>query len=843
MVEPSRGRRVRVHLSIDDAELPAEAAAVRRALTTLRVDPDATDVQSADIFVGVYGDRYGEIDLARGVSQLEADYLAAGMRPRLVYVTPGAGERDDHLALLLRRIQADDLTSYRRVSGPDELARLVTDDVSMVLMEAFTGSASPAASSTPTPAAAPRPGPRSRIPAPWHRLVGRGREADEVCSLVSGQTRLLTLTGPGGIGKSRLAIEVATRCETAFRDGAWFVDLSGVRDPALVAPTVAHALGIREAAGALPVASLKSYLASMQALILLDSFENVTAAAPLVLDLLASAPAVHFFITSRSVLRVRGEQEYPLPPLPTPEPGVTDPASSAALELFLERAAAANPHRTLSADDREAAAEICRRLDGVPLSLELAAARTRLLPPTALLGRLAHALDVLGDGPLDLPERQRALRTTLDWDHELLSAEEQVVFRRLSVFPRSFTLSAAEAVVGEPGLDVLDLLDSLVGKSLVRTTEPEPVTGDPTFIMLGTVREYAHEHLEAAGEAESIHERHALDVLELVELATEHGPAEMEGWLGVLEHHHDDIRVALDWADRAREVEILLRLSAALGPFWRSHCHFSEGRRWLDRALALSAGQRTELRSDLLNGAGYLSRARGDYDVAEAQYHESLGIREELGDPVAVSASLRFLGNVAFDRGDVAAAEDWWRRSLAALEGSDDIVRRASVLNNIGVAAHHRGADDEAIALYAQVQDLAVEMGSTELLARSLMNRATALVALGDLTQAESVARISVGLYADLDDTWDLVDALDVLAGALGRSGCTADAAWLFGGAASLREALDVRRPVSEQRDYDASLAAAREPDPAAFETAYADGGRASISQIVERARPQEVTA
>ncbi len=836
-------RTVRVHLSIDDVELPREAQAVRAALAPLRADLDVPDVREADIFVGVYGDRYGEIDLERGVSGLEADYLAAGRRPRLVYVMPGSDRRDDHLALLLKRIQADDLTSYRRVSDADELARLVADDVSMVLMEAFTGGTPSIPQQASAPAAetgGPRPGPRARIPAPWHRLVGRDREVEEVCSLITREARLVTLTGPGGIGKSRLAIEVAACCEGQFRDGAWFVDLAGVRDPALVAPTVAHALGVRESAGALPVQSLKTYLASMQALILLDSFENVTTAAPLVLDLLASAPGVRFFVTSRSVLRVRGEQEYPLPPLRTPEAGDTDPAHSAALELFLERAAAANPHRAMSDADRAAAAEICRRLDGVPLSLELAAARTRLLPPTTLLGRLAHALDVLGDGPLDLPERQRALRTTLDWDHALLSEEEQVVFRRLAVFPRDFTLWGAEAVIDEPALDVLDLLDSLVGKSLVRTTDAEPVTGEPCFVMLSTIREYAHEHLAESGEADDVHSRHAQGVLRVVERAARNGPAELEGWLGILEHHHDDIRVALDWADRSRDVETLLRLAASLGPFWRAHCHFSEGRRWLDRALALSAGQRTDLRSDLLNGAAYLSRARGDYDVAERQYRESLEIREEQGDPAAISASLRFLGNVAFDRGDVESAEGWWRRSLEALDGVDDVVRRASVLNNLGVAAHHRGADAEAIELYDEVQELSKQMGSVELLARARMNTATALLSLGELDRAARVARDAVEGYATLDDTWDLVDAVDVLASALGLAGRTAEAGWLYGGAAGLRAALDVRRPLTEERAHVETIARVKEIAPDDFEKAYAEGSCASLDQIVEHARSHE---
>jgi predicted ATPase len=833
----SQSRFVRVHLCLDEVELAVEADAVRTSLAGLRVQVDADRTDRADVFVGVYGDRYGEIEAELGVSRLEQHYLAAGARPRLVYVVPGSGERDPHLALLLSRIQADDLTSYRRVSGPDELATLVADDLAMVLTEAFTAEV-PGRSRSPEPVPAlarPSPSPRARIPAPWHRLVGRETEADQVCRLLTSGTRLLTLTGPGGIGKSRLAIEVASRCSTSFPDGAWFVDLAGMRDPALVAPTIAHALGIRESAAALPVQSLKAYLAPMRALILLDSFETVTSAAPLLVDLLGSAPQVSFFVTSRSVLRVRGEQEYSLPPLDVPRPGSTDPRASSALELFLERAAAANPTRVLSASEQEAAAEICRRLDGVPLALELAAARTRLLAPSTLLGKLEHALDVLGSGPVDLPARQRALRTTLDWDHDLLSDDEKVVLRRLSVFPRQFTLSVAEQVVGDPGLDVFDALDGLVGKSLVRSFDAE-LPGEPRFVLLQTVREYAHEHLDAAGENGEIHRRHAAYVLERVELADRASPAELEGWLVELERQHDDIRVALDWADRALEVDTLVGLASSLGTFWRSHCHFSEGRRWLDRALALTAGQRTGTRAELLNAAGFISRARGDYDAAEAQYREALAIREELGQPDKVAASMRYVGNVAYERGDLDGAEDWWRRSLGMLDDSADDERLMSVLNNLGVLAHHRGDQHEAIRLYDETFELGRRLGSRELQARAQMNKAQALAVLGEASRSFIVAQSAVAIYADLDDTWDLVDALDVLAGAAGRDGRTELSGWLFGGAASLRVALDVRRPLSEDGDYELGRSESRIRDPELFDAAYAAGGGASLAQIVDRA-------
>lgn len=828
MGEVAGGRFVRVRLSLDEVELAEAAARLRATFARQHLDLVA-DVSSADVFVGVYGDRYGAMDARLGVSRLEHDYLAAGQRPRLVYVLP-EGDREEHLQLLLSRIRADDQASYRRVSGPEELAELAADDIAMVLTEAFTRVATPAATEA---VRAPRPGVRARIPAPWHRLVGRAQAVDEVCRLLAGPNRLLSVTGPGGIGKSRLAIEVAACAVGGYRDGAWFVDLAGCRDPALVAPMIAHALGVREAAGALPVASLKTYLASMNALILLDSFEPVLAAAPLVVDLLASAPDVRVLVTSRSVLRVRGEQEYSLPPLRVPEPGEVDPVASPALELFLERAAAANPTRTLSASEYEAAAEICRRLDGVPLALELAAARTRVLSPSALLGKLTEALDVLGSGPVDLPERQRALRTTLDWDHALLGEEEAVIFRRLAVFPRWFTLAAAEVAVGED-VDVMDGLDGLVGKSLVRSTDPHPVTNEPSFVMLQTVREYAHERLQESGEHEDVHRRHAQHLLDRLEAAD--SPADLEDWLDVLEHEHADLRVALDWTDRALEVDMLLRLACRLGVFWRVHCHFSEGRRWLDRALALSAGQRTSLRAQLLDNAGYLARARGEYDGADQQYRESLAIRQALADTAGIASSLRLVGNIAYDRGDLAGADEYWHESLAVLEGSGDDEARMRTLNNLGVLGHHRGEQREALELFEQAYAIAARLGLSEQRARAHMNMALALAVLGEDEQARDMARDAVALYADLDDTWDLVDSLDVLAGAVGRLGDSSLAAWLFGGAATLRAALDVRRPVFEVDEYERAIAEARDRGPETFDRAYAEGADASLSQIVARA-------
>lgn len=426
------------------------------------------------------------------------------------------------------------------------------------------------------------------------------------------------------------------------------------------------------------------------------------------------------------------------------------------------------------------------------------------------------------------------MRTTIDWDHDLLSLEEQVLFRRLSVFPRQFTLAAAEAVTADSGLDVMDGIDSLLGKSLLRARDPS-ARGEPIFVMLQAVHDYAYERLEESGELDEFRRRHALHVLARAERAVSAPPSEAERWLATLESEHADIRAALNWADRSLDVDVLLRLTAALGSFWRAHCHFSEGRRWLDRAMSLSAGQRTETRVALLNAAGFLSRARGDYDTADAQYREGLAIRQELGAANKVAGSMRFIGNVAYDRGDLEEAERWWRLSLTTLEGTGDESRRMSVLNNLGIVAHHRGEDEAAIELYEETLAYAQKLGAAEHRARSQMNMALSLSALGRLDEARESAAAAVKIYAALDDTWDLVDALDVLAGAVGRAGGTAESGWLFGGASSLRSALDVRRPASEQYDYDLAVEYSRKHDPDVFDAAFSEGTCATLSGIVER--------
>ena len=432
----------------------------------------------SDVFVGIYWRRYGWVAPGEPVSGLEDEYLLSGDRPKLMYVK-AADDREPRLDALLARVQADDRAAYKPFEDASELADLLADDLAVLLTERF---------------AAPGPVPgglrAAHLPVPPTGIVGRDAEVAAVAALLSRDgVHLVSLVGPGGIGKTRLALEVAAR---AFPGSAWFVDLAPVGDPALVPGAIAAALGVRPEGSGPVLDLLADRLRDRPVLLLLDNFEQVLPAAADVAALLAACPSVRLLVTSRTALRLRGEHEVPLAPLPVPP----------AVELLLDRARAVRPGFDPDPAAAAALAGIARRLDGIPLALELAAARLRLLPPAQLLRRLGDRLDRpldLAAGPVDLPDRQRTLRSTIEWSYDLLAPAERALLDRLSVFAGTFTLAAAEAVAAAPGEDLVDTLSSLVAQSMVGPGG-EDEGGDPRFGMLGTVRAYARERLEAGPE-------------------------------------------------------------------------------------------------------------------------------------------------------------------------------------------------------------------------------------------------------------------------------------------------------------------------------------------------------
>ena len=609
-------QRLRVFVSSTLQELAAERQAVRDAVTRLRLVPVMFELGArphpprqvyrsylaqSQVFVGVYWQSYGWVAPGEQVSGLEDEYLLAAELPRLIYVKSPAAERESRLAEMLTRIRDAGDVSYQRFSAAAELQRLVENDLAVLLSERFERA--PARDGAADGASL-----AGAVPVPATPLVGRDDDVAAVGDLVRAEgVRLVTLTGPGGVGKSRLAVEVAQRVGAGFADGVRFVALGSVRAAELVTAAIAAALGLSTSGGAL-ITDLKSYLRARRLVLVLDNFEQVMGAAPLVAELLGAAPGVVALVTSRMVLRLSGEHEFPVPPLPVPPVGAGGDAAEvqrcASVRLFVQRAQAASADFELTSGNAGAVAEICRRLDGLPLAIELAAARVRLLPPQALLARLDDKIGLLTGGARDLPERQRTLRNTLDWSFGLLSAREQALFARLGVFAGTFDLPAAEAVgaagPADPGRagHVMDTLGSLVDSSLV---QPQTRDGEPHFGLLQTIREYALERLRDGADWREAHDRHAAYFRALAEPA----PAELQGpgqlaWLDRLETEHGNLGAAMSWLVEQDQLEPAIQLSWATWRFWWLRGYAEELASYVDilpksehlpprqRALALS---------------------------------------------------------------------------------------------------------------------------------------------------------------------------------------------------------------------------------------------------------------
>jgi len=463
-------------------------------------------------------------------------------------------------------------------------------------------------------------------------LLGREREVAEIADLLRREdVRLLTLTGTGGTGKTRLALQSAAELIDEFEDGVFFVALAPISDPELVASTLAEALSVSESAGRPLKEDLRNYLSNRELLLVLDNFEQVVDAAPLVGELLSGCPGLKALTTSRISLRIYGEHEYAVSPLEMPDPMHLPPIETLrqyeAIRFFTERARAANAHFSLTNENATVVAEICARLDGLPLAIELAAARIKLLSPQAMCSRLGNPLRFLTGGARDLPERQRTLRGAIAWSHALLDEGEQALFARLSVFSGGCVLDAVEAVCEAEGdlfVDVLEGLSSLLDKSLLR--QEEMVEEEPRFVMLETIREYARERLEVSGEAEEIRRLHAEYFVALAEQgASEQQGPEEAAWLERLDLEHDNMRAALSWMLESEEAGAGLRLSGALWRFWWMRGHYSEGRRWLEEALAKD-GRASAVRAKALEAVGWLADDQGDIDRAVAAAEEGLSL-------------------------------------------------------------------------------------------------------------------------------------------------------------------------------------------------------------------------
>ncbi len=678
---------------------------------------------------------------------------------------------------------------------------------------------------TPTAPAAVR---SHTLPAPLTTFVGRECELNQVCEILSrDDVRLLTITGPGGVGKTRLALRAATDLLPLFPDGVFFVPLAALDDGALVAATVAHALGLDQTGEAIGAASVVERLRDRKALLILDNFEHLAPAAPLVADLLAACHRLTALVTSRALLRPQGEHRFALRPLPLPLPDagaqrdVEQLIQYDAVRLFVARARTLQPGLAMTPETVRAIAEICRRVDGLPLAIELAAARASLLQPRALLARLERRLPLLTAGACDLPERQRTLRATIAWSYDLLDADARTLFRRLAVFAGGCTLEAVEQVCLVPAeervdrderVDVLDMMTYLANQSLIRIQD----TGRPAprVTLLETIREYALERLADNREEGDARRRHALYYRELAETAEPElaGPRVLE-WLDLLHEDHDNLRAALRWAQETGDSDTGLRLAGALWHFWYMRGYVVEGQRWLDTLLARTDRRRTAsaIVAKALNGASRLAAARGDYTRATALLEDCRAVREESGDTKGVSDTLHNLGIVVMEQRDYDRAATLFQEDLSIQRSLGNQRAIAAVLGNLGELARLRGDDgvqatvwaEESLAIYRALGD---RRGSV--IALQTLGSAAALA--GDHTRTCALYDECLGLWEEMGDRRGQAECLEALAHVEALEGRPRRAAQLFDAAAALRDETGIPMSPADRAVYDPCIVAVR---------------------------------
>ena len=643
------------------------------------------------------------------------------------------------------------------------------------------------------------------LPAPATTFIGRGRELKSVKALLGrSDVRMISLTGVGGIGKTRIAQEVAKDVVPEFRDGVWFVDLAPLRDAGLVGSTIARTLGVQEANDQPLLDRLRDYLEPRSALLVLDNFEHVLAAANLIPDLLASCPSLRVLITSRATLRLAGEHEFRVPPLTLPALDDVargamgeDREASEAERLFMARAQAAFADLNSTAEARLAVAEICLRLEGLPLAIELAAARARMLTPTELLLRLTKRLPVLSAGPRDLPDRHQTLRKTIDWSHELLGASERKLFHQLSVFVGGFTADAAEAVAGHmQGIDVLDTLGLLLDQSLVQRKD---VAGRTRFAMLETLREFAAEKLAEGPDAPGVRERHARFCRALAEEgeAQIRGPRQ-EAWLAHLAREHDNMRAALTWAlDEAADVELGAQLAGTLWWFWAVRGHFSEGRGWTRRAMLAADGMSTPARAGVLRARANFAFVQGDYARARSLANEAAAAYRQLGQ-LLDAVWLQGLESIAVQyQGDLTQARNMLEDALHAARPLNHAWTSAWMLRNLARVAHDAEDDAEAVKLLEESLALTRQIADVRGIALSL--HYLGVIALDqDADQSSRYLAECVELFRQIDDRRGLAWALHYRAAAAIARGVNADALRFEIESLALRRDLGDKRGIAE---------------------------------------------
>ena len=685
------------------------------------------------------------------------------------------------------------------------------------------------------PAAGPGAG-RISLPKPLTSFIGRERELAQAKRLLR-DSYLVTLTGPGGSGKTRLCIALAAAVAGDYPDGVYFVPLAPVRDPGLVPSTIAQSIGLQDARDRPLMEHLVSQLRERQLLIVLDNFEHLLDGAPVVTRLLEETRAVRILVSSRSPLRVSGEQECPVPPLAVPEedarPAAASLAACESVRLFAERAAAAVPGFTLDDENAAAIAAIARRLDGLPLAIELAAARVKLLPPQAILPRLDHSLGLLTGGRRDLPDRQQALRATIAWSYALLTEGARRLLATCSVFAGGASLEVIETVCDaavDIGLPVLDGVAELVDQSLLRQV-PRP--GLVRYAMLETIREYAAERLEAMPEAERARSAHAAAFLALVEAGGRpHAGLARKEWLERVDTEHNNIRAALGWY-REHDPRAALRLAASMSAFWSLRGHHTEGRQRLGELLSL-VPEPSAARGSALNGAAWLAIDRGDYADAAAMLGESIELSRALGDTVGEAIATVYLGRCQMSRRDIAGGAPHVERAVALVSQAGDGPATAFVTFYSGLVALLTGQLEAACGLFDRCAAMAAALDLEPLSARARQMLGFPLLDLGELAAARAALAEGFPVCMDVGDRWVVQIGLAGFAGLAAKTGRPRLALRLAGAGDAYRDANEFSMPEPIAEIVGRWLAPARAKAGRAAGRLVADGRRLSPEQAVD---------
>jgi predicted ATPase/class 3 adenylate cyclase len=634
----------------------------------------------------------------------------------------------------------------------------------------------------------------NNLPMPVTTFVGRERQIEEIKQRL-GASRLLTLTGPGGTGKTRLSIRVAEELLDDYRDGCWFVPLDALRDADLVPSTIASALGVRVPGDRPAIDALTAWLAERQLLLVLDNFEQITEAAPQIGQMLAAAPGLRVLATSRIPLHLYGENEYAVPPLAT----VAELRAAAhnadklstyeAVRLFIERAVGAKSDFAVTNANAPAVAEICARLDGLPLAIELAAARVKLLSPDQILVRLEANLGVLSSSAQDLPERQRTMRGAIEWSYQLLDANEQKLYERLSVFRGGFTIESAEQVVlgNGLGLDIFDGLASLADKSLLRTVE---AGADTRFAMLETIREYATERLDAAPDAEAIRRAHARHFLKLAVDSEPHLVGiDQKEWLDRLEREHDNVRAAFSRAPDLGMLDDALTAAGAVWRFWQQRGHFAEARAVYDRLLALP-GASAVARAKALIGGGGIAYWQSDFPAVKAWYSEAVELYRSAGDTAGTAEAIFNFAYVPMLEGDVRTVAALGEEAVALFQQVGDELGEAKSEQLIGFAQYYDADPADAIKLFEKAAEIYRRHGNQLLLADTLVSTSFPASNLADWPKAVGLLREGLALFEATGNRIGAAMVYEIVAAGSGHIGQLERSAKLFGASERRRDEL-----------------------------------------------------